>query len=230
MTSIGYATVRVSSAKALRAVTLPDSTSFINVFAVSLLPASAPAPASSQNSQNSAGVVHLSVQNVRSTTKWMFATNTTNGEKLQQIEITLNNLSPLTSGPTSWITRAHNLTLALASDALDTVVPARVVRLRSNDQVVVNVGVRNRPGVRVGASATVRVVVSSSSGVAAAGTVVVDGVNGLNGENGQGGWEVVAGIPEWVDGDESLRTHEAPDWVSACAWMGPCAAAYGGLA
>ncbi|KAF7792727.1 hypothetical protein EIP86_003825 [Pleurotus ostreatoroseus] len=206
VTSIGYISLRVPNARALHSVTLPESDTYINFFSISLLPA-----LSTQGTNGSASSVHLSVQDVRSTTKWIddatslsaadANTNATSNSqgKIQQMEITLNNPASLDAPSSTWVTRAHNLRLTLASDAFDTVVPGRVVRLRSNDQVVVRVGVRNRPDVKTGEKVNARVVMQGDEG-----DIALDGSDG---------WEVVAGIPEWTEGDESLRTHEAPDWV-----------------
>ncbi|KAJ3553679.1 hypothetical protein NM688_g3482 [Phlebia brevispora] len=198
VTSIGYISLRVPNEKALRSVTLPTSDTYINFFAISLLPAS-PLPRSTGSP-----LIHLSVQNVRSTTKWMdvsAARGVAANEKVQQIEITLNNLAPLDAPMSSWITRKHNFSVSLVSDALYTVVPGNVVRLRSNDQVVVRIGVQNLPHAKPGTNATANVVWQLASGTAT--DLIIDGLSG---------WEVVAGIPEWTSDDTSLRTHEAPDW------------------
>ena len=110
-------------------------------------------------------------------------------------------VSPPSSGARVEALSSSSSSFNTEDEALETVIPGRVTRLRSNDRVVVRVGVRNRPGVRAGARVGVSVVVSVRG---EAGVEVVEA----------DGWEVVAGIPEWTAGDESLRTHEAPEWVS----------------
>ncbi|THG97827.1 hypothetical protein EW026_g4244 [Hermanssonia centrifuga] len=124
-------------------------------------------------------------------------------DKVQQIEVTLNNLAPLNASTSSWLTATYNV--SLVSDDIETVVPGIVKRLRSNDQVVVPVGVRNRVGVKSGTSAKVQVVLSSAGENQAERDVKLEDAND---------WDVVAGIPEWTNGDASLRTHEAPEWFN----------------
>lgn len=192
VTSISYTTLRVPNAKPLKSITLPANTTYINIFALSLLGAS--------NSSNS---VELSVQNVRSTTRWM-GSNATDSDRIQVVEVTLNNLAPFDAPTSKWLTSPHNVTLT--SDSIDTVIPGRVVRLRSNDQIVVKVGVTNKAGVDAGSLANVTV------------TLTPDGVKDTcepAALQRAASWQITAGIPEWKNGDDSLRTHEAPDWVSA---------------
>lgn len=195
VTTISYVSTRISSMKLLRSITLPEQSAYINFFAISLLPALPP---------DAVAKVRISVQNVRSTTKWLDDPSGTDRDagdtKVQSVEITLNNLAALNASHSTWLIGRHNATVRVVSDALDTVVAGRVRRLRSNDQVVVRVGVRNRPGVEPGTKVRVSVVMGSVDGP----EVVLD-----NNED----WEVVAGIPEWRSDDASLRTHEAPDWV-----------------
>ncbi|KAL1703049.1 glycoside hydrolase [Schizophyllum commune] len=130
----------------------------------------------------------LEVQNVRSTTK--FRTLPSSTTQAQLIELTLANLAPSSAGPEAWLTSP--LTLSLESDDVETVLPATIVRLRGGDQVKVVVGVVNKEGVEVGVKGRVRV-------VAAGGGVGVT-------------WDIVAGIPDYYVGDESLSTHESAEW------------------
>ncbi len=197
VTSISYVSVRIPNAKALQSVTLPLDSTYINFFSVTLL------PALTSGGPSQTADVQLSVQNVRSTTKWIGGADGSSADKVQQIEVTLNNLAPLNASTSSWLTATYNV--SLVSDDIETVVPGIVKRLRSNDQVVVPVGVRNRVGVKSGTSAKVQVVLSSAGENQAERDVKLEDAND---------WDVVAGIPEWTNGDASLRTHEAPEWVS----------------
>ncbi|KAI0338361.1 glycoside hydrolase family 29 protein [Trametopsis cervina] len=194
ISSIGYVTVRVPDSQPLQSITLPAGDSVVNIFSISLI----------ASSNTSEGAI-LTVQNVRSTTKWI-DTGATGDDRIQVIEVTLNNLAPLNSPTSKWINAAHNITLT--SDYLDTVIPGTVVRVRSNDQIVVKVGVRNRAGVDAGSTANVTVnLVPDCLGCTAAS--LEDSV----------GWQVTAGIPAWSNTDESLRTHETPDWASSALYI-----------
>ncbi|EIM89284.1 glycoside hydrolase [Stereum hirsutum FP-91666 SS1] len=129
----------------------------------------------------------LNVQNVRSTTKF----RTLNETQVQLMEITLNNFAPSTADPSSWITKPTTFTLS--SSSIRTVLPGTVQRLRGGDQVRVIVGVLNTNNVT-------------------AGTLVDDVVVLVDGKQVGGKWSVTAGIPDYVEGDESLMTHESPEW------------------
>lgn len=190
ITSISYVTARIPNDKPLRSITLPSDSSFINFFAISLVGVAS----------NSTGPV-LSVENVRSTTKWFDSDEA--GSKIQRIEVTLANLSPL-SAPfnASWITSPHNVTLSSSNNEIVTVIPGNVLRLRSNDQVVIPVGIRSAQTLSVGSKVKVKVQIHSESSL-------------VSFENQEAEFEITAGIPEWKDSDDSLRTHESPDWVSA---------------
>ncbi|KAI0076395.1 glycoside hydrolase family 29 protein [Panus rudis PR-1116 ss-1] len=207
VTSIDYVTARIPNDKPLKSITLPDPGSFINIFSISLVPSSVHSTGSQKTNTRQPS---LMVQNVRSTTKWIDSSDSDLAQnadaKIQQIEVTLSNLSPLSaSQATSWLTTPYVLTFTSPTNGIETVIPGRVVRLRSNDQVVVRVGVRNKATVRAGTKVKVGVVLKEEkSGLEVA--------LGTNGDAANGLFEIIAGIPAWVDSDESLRSHEAPDW------------------
>lgn len=138
----------------------------------------------------------LGIQSVRSTTKWFDTGLCQSSSRIQQIEVRLDNLAPLRSPTSAWLTSAHTVTLN--SSSLLTVVPGIVYRLRSNDQVSVLVGVCNAEGVRPGSPAQISVIVKDVAG---------------NPVHTSDQWLVTAGIPGWTMGDASLDTHEAPEWV-----------------
>ena len=113
----------------------------------------------------------------------------------------MNNVAPLGAPTSRWLTTAHEV--ALVSDALDTVVPGRIVRLQPNDQIVVKIGVRGRSGTKPGEEVKVTVELvpehkNSSSALL----------------SGRTTWTLPVGIPDWRNEDSSLKTHEPPDWVS----------------
>ncbi|KAK7691888.1 hypothetical protein QCA50_005293 [Cerrena zonata] len=186
VTSISYVAARIPNDRPLKSITLPVDSSFINFFAISLVGVTA----------NTTGPV-LSVQSVRSTTKWSQSDEA--GSRIQQIEVTLANLSPL-SAPSnaSWITSPHNITLSSSNNEIETVIPGNFLRLRSNDQVVVPVGIRSAQTLSAGTKVKVQVQINGDSSAVF--------------ENQQTEFEITAGIPEWQNTDESLRTHESPDW------------------
>ncbi|KAA1470747.1 glycoside hydrolase family 29 protein [Dentipellis sp. KUC8613] len=197
-THIQYTSARIRSDKNLTALTLPPQSANTNFFSITLLPAQV---AISTNASTPA----LSVQVVRSTTKW-FDNSTTAGPGAQIIEVTINNLSPLDANLSQWVTTNH--TVHLESSSLTTVVPGSFRRLRSNDQVVVSVGVQNVDGIALGSNATVTVVIKDQNGTQVAAV------------NGDQDFPVTAGIPAYENTDASLATHEAPNWgiYSVPAW------------
>lgn len=123
-----------------------------------------------------------------------------NETQIQLMEITLNNFASSTSDPSFWITQPTTFTLSSAF--IHTVIPGTVQRLRGGDQVRVVIGVLNMNNVTVG-------------------TEVDDVVVLVDGEQVGGTWSVTAGIPEYVGGDESLMTHESPEWFDGAKVI-PC--------
>lgn len=201
VTSISYVSTRIPNDKPLKSITLPVDTSYINFFAISLISVPDNTGHTASTSDANAGP-SLNVQGVRSTTKWV--DNNNPSSKIQRIEVTVANLSPL-SAPTntSWVTSPHTITLVSPNSEIETVSVGSFHRLRSNDQVVIPVGIRNSPRVPPGNKIKVRVQINSDR---------IDGP--LAHPSAQTEFEITAGIPEWNDTDESLRTHEIPDWVS----------------
>ncbi|KAL1752143.1 glycoside hydrolase [Schizophyllum commune] len=195
----------VDNSRILTSLILPNQTASsqltgtvsIHVFAITLV----------SESNVTADAPVLEVQNVRSTTKFRTlppsspspSSSTTlpssPSTQAQLIELTLANLAPSTAGPNAWLTSP--LTLSLESDDVETVLPAMIVRLRGGDQVKVVVGVVNKEGVEVGAKGKVRVVATGGGKVAWA---------------SDREWDIVAGIPDYYVGDESLSTHESAEW------------------
>ncbi|KAL1705868.1 glycoside hydrolase family 29 protein [Schizophyllum commune] len=189
ITHIHYVTTRLPSDRPLASITLPANTTYINWFSITLQEA---APETTGPA--------LSVQHVRSTTKWIDSFD------VQQVEVLLDNLAPLSEDVSRWITSRHNV--SIESDALEMVVSATFRRLRSNDQVLLKLGVRLKEGVEVGSETNATVVVQDAT----SGTPVKI----ANAE----GWTITVGIPLWSANDESLGTHESPEWgvYSVPAW------------
>ena len=145
----------------------------------------------------SAGPV-LGVQSVRSTTKWL-NDGAKDSDRVQIVEVIVNNLAYLNASVSDWVTSNH--TVSLASPVFKTVAPATFRRLRTDDQVTLLVGIQNVNGVKAGTSATATVVVKDETGK----TVAL--------ATGSQEWHVTAGIPDWRNTDPSLDTHETPEWV-----------------
>jgi alpha-L-fucosidase len=121
---------------------------------------------------------------------------TINQTEIQLVEVTVNNLavSANSSDTSTWL--IEPVQLSISSDSVHTIIPATINRLRGGDQVRVVVGIVNADGVNPG--------------------TVVDGVSVLvDGEALNGVWDILAGIPDYQYGDESLRTHESPEWFNS---------------
>ncbi len=112
-------------------------------------------------------------------------------KQIQLLEITLNNFAASTAGVEAWIT--HDMCIVAASDALDTVIPGSVRRLRGGDQIHILVGVANNDGVEPG-------------------TPISDVQILTDGRPVGKEWDVIAGIPDFCTGDDSLMTHESAEW------------------
>lgn len=138
----------------------------------------------------------LRIENVRSTTKWL---ESDQAAIVQQIEVTVSNVASLSAGTTSWITSP--ISVHLSSASINTVVSGTIKRLRSNDQAVVIVGIVNTANTAAGSAASVQIVINDQAG------------NQLAFLNRDVDWTVTAGVPQWQSNDDSLATHEAPDWV-----------------
>jgi alpha-L-fucosidase len=128
----------------------------------------------------------LSVQYARSTQKWVEGS-----DKVQIFEVTVNNVG------TEDILREHAVRVSVESSGVETVTPAYIKRLRAGDQVRVNIGVRNKDGVRSGTD----------------GTATVD-VAGNDMTCSQYTFNATFGIREYEPTYESVYTHDPPDWYN----------------
>lgn len=177
----------LDSSKELTSLTLPNVTggsatdpggaaisSRLHIFALTLVPAV-------ENATNL-----LSVQYARSTQKWVEGS-----DKIQIYEVTINNAG------TKDILKEHAVKVSIDSSGVETVTPAYIKRLRAGDQVKVNVGVKNKAGVK-----------SGSTGAA---TVKVEG-QGLTCLSYT--FESIYGIKTYEPTYESIYTHDSPDWYN----------------
>ncbi|KAJ7598895.1 glycoside hydrolase [Mycena floridula] len=129
----------------------------------------------------------LDIQNVRSTTKFRIH----EGAQAQLIEVTINNLASSIASVSSWITSPQTITIS--SKYVQTIIPGSFKRLRGGDQVRIIIGVLNNRGVSPGTIASDARIVINGSPLAAK-------------------WSIIAGIPDYIVGDESLSTHESAEW------------------
>ncbi|KAK7462834.1 hypothetical protein VKT23_007411 [Stygiomarasmius scandens] len=143
----------------------------------------------SANSSGQTEKPHLAIQDVRSTTKFRAQNDT----QIQLVEVTLGNFASSDAPVSSWITSKQTIALHSSSGAIHTVIPGEVKRLRGGDQVRVVVGIVNEDGVKPG-------------------TEIDDVQVVINGSPLANQWRIVAGIPDYFVGDESLQTHESPEW------------------
>ncbi|KAI5834341.1 glycoside hydrolase [Schizophyllum commune Tattone D] len=224
----------VDNSKVLTSLILPNQTASsqltgtvsIHVFAITLI----------SESDVTADAPVLEVQNVRSTTKFRTLPSSSSSTlpstttEAQLIELTLANLAPSTAGPEAWLTSP--LTLSLESDDIETVLPATIVRLRGGDQAKVVVGVVNKKGVEAGAKGRVRVVATlaiesakkderaalsrNERAAFARDEKVLADARATRDEKvalaSDREWDIVAGIPDYYVGDESLSMHESAEW------------------
>ncbi|KAK9847652.1 Tissue alpha-L-fucosidase [Penicillium brevicompactum] len=147
----------------------------LHIFALSLLSATVPSSHPS-----------LEIQYARSTQKWVEGS-----DKIQIVEVIINNKG------SSFVDKSHQVTVRIQSTGLETVQNATIKRLRPGDQVIVEVGVRNKNGIQ-----------SGSSGPA---TVVIESV-GVNSAPYQ--FNATYGISPYQATYESIYTHESPTWYN----------------
>lgn len=148
----------------------------LHVFALSMWPVTA---ADSENPQ-------LEVQYARSTQKWVDGT-----DKTQIIEVSVNHIG------SSFLLRDHAARIRVESPGLETVSEGTIKRLSPGDQAVIEVGVRNKDGVKVGDRGPATIVISG------------DGV-----ESTEYTFTATYGIKPYEATYESVYEHEAPNWYN----------------
>ena len=150
----------------------------LHIFSLSLWPAVSPAT-------NISGP-QLQVQYARSTQKWLDGTN-----KTQIYEVLVSN-----AGSSGWVLANDSVTVSVTSNGVSTVQPGRINRLRPGDQVVVEVGVVNKPGVEAGSIGNATVTLESRS------------------VNYSYTFNATYGIARYQPTYESIYTHETPSWYN----------------
>lgn len=180
----------LDSSKELVSLTLPNVTggadssqpggasidTKLHIFALSMWPVGDVSPGESR----------LQVQYARSTQKWMEGTNRT-----QVYEVHLNNIG------SAFVLRNNTVTVSVESPGLKTISPGIVKRLAPGDQVVVEIGVTNNPGIAAGKMGPATVVVSGQ---------------GIS--NTKYTFDAMYGILPYEASYESVYTHEAPGWYN----------------
>ena len=95
------------------------------------------------------GTARLEIQYARSTQKWMEGT-----DKEQIIEVIINNVG------SEFVLRNHNVRVNVESPGLETVTQGIIKRLGPGDQAIVEIGIRNRKGVKAGDSGLATVLIN----------------------------------------------------------------------
>jgi alpha-L-fucosidase len=180
----------LDNSKILQSIQLPASkTPNIHIFAITLY--------GSPPLQTPKAPI-LNVQYARSTTRWAqsnYSANAVPDPSVQIFEVALDNLAPIDAPNSTWV--AGNFSVLIEGKGLETVRPYMLKRLRSGDQVVMKIGVRNSFGAPTRTKG--RVVVRDARGTAVFKS---------------GEYVFTAGIPDYKSDDASLSQHEAADWVS----------------
>lgn len=139
----------------------------------------------------------MSVQYARSTTRWAqsnYSANAVPDTTAQIFQVALDNLASIDAPHSTWVSGNHSVTIE--GEGLETVQPYALKRLRSGDQVIMKIGVKNSFGVPTKTKGKV---------------VVRDGLGTVVFESDE--YEFMAGIPDYESVDASLSQHEAADWV-----------------
>lgn len=98
---------------------------------------------------------------------------------------------------TSSFTKADDLTITASSTSFDLVKPAKIVRLMAGQQVVAQVGVKNKPGIASGSACSTTITAAWAGGKTAANTI--------SGSCGFGNYSATK---------TSLNKHWTPDWYN----------------
>ncbi|KAG9086464.1 hypothetical protein FS749_003626 [Ceratobasidium sp. UAMH 11750] len=178
----------LDNSRTLQSIQLPAAKSpNIHIFAITLY---GPPPARVPTAPV------LNVQYARSTTRWAqsnYSASAIQDPSTQIFEVALDNLAPIDAPNSTWV--AGDYSVLIEGRGLQTVRPYRLKRLRSGDQVVMKIGVRN--SFKVPTKARGKVVIRNARGMVA-----------FQSEQ----YEFMAGIPDYQANDASLSQHEAADW------------------
>jgi alpha-L-fucosidase len=132
------------------------------------------------------GSRRLEIQYARSTQKWIEGS-----DKVQIIEVIINNVG------SEFVLRNNNVQVLVESPGLETVTPGVIKRLGPGDQAIVEIGVRNRRGVKPGDSGPATVV-----------------IKGQHVSSSQYTFTATYGISQYEATYESIYSHEAPNWYN----------------
>ena len=155
-----------------------DINTRLHIFSASLM------PATSSNVEEDQPA--LQVQYARSTQKWIESTN-----KTQIVEVLVNN-----AGQSAWVLSDNTVMAHVVSDGVETVTPGMIKRLRPGDQAIIEIGVINKVGTKVGTEGNAKVVLSASN------------------VNVSYAFNATYGITEYQPTYESIYTHETPSWYN----------------
>ncbi|KAJ5167529.1 uncharacterized protein N7482_006310 [Penicillium canariense] len=148
----------------------------LHIFALSMLPVT----------KESTDSVLLETQYARSTQKWIEGT-----DKVQIIEVLINNVG------SSFVLRNNRVHVHVDSPGLETVTEGVIKRLGPGDQAIVEIGVRNRKGVKAGESGPATVA-----------------IQGQHVESSKYTFNATYGISQYEATYESVYSHEAPSWYN----------------
>lgn len=149
----------------------------LHIFALSLWSAEELAPASNG--------VELEIQYARTTQKWITGTN-----KTQIVEVLVSNVG------TSWLLANETVDVTVESNGIRTIQPGKIKRLRSGDQVQVEVGVVNEAGVDEGSFGNATVIISNQY------------------YRSEYIFNATYGISQYLPTFDSVYAHETPDWYN----------------
>ncbi|KAJ5100074.1 hypothetical protein N7532_007075 [Penicillium argentinense] len=148
----------------------------LHVFSLSLLPVP----------KHTSATARLVIQYARSTQKWIDGT-----DKVQIVEVVINNVG------SSFISRNDTVRVQVESPGLETVIDGAIKRLGPGDQAIVEVGVKNRKGVRPGRTGPATVV-----------------IKGEHVASRSYSFKATYGISAYKATYESVYSHEAPNWYN----------------
>ncbi|KAF5975812.1 alpha-L-fucosidase [Fusarium coicis] len=133
----------------------------------------------------------LEIQNPVLTSKWI-----ENSDFVQVLEMTIYN-----SHSANYLTLADTLNVTLTSDSLELVQPGTLTRLAPKQAAVVQIGVKNKPGVTRGSQCS--------------GTVVATYGQTYGARESTQTFTGTCGIPDYQANDDSINFHWSPEWFNS---------------
>ena len=151
-------------------------TTRLHIFAMSLVAARDPSLSKD---------LELEIQYARSTKNWFPGTN-----KTQIVEVLVNNLGP------AWVLSNNTMNVTVESPGVKTVQAGKIKRLRPGDQVMVEVGVENKAGVKPGSTGNATISLSNGK------------------DQFEYTFNCTFGIADYEPTYESIYSHESPSWYN----------------